>query len=194
LSNVKDIFDADDIFFWLEAGSLLGAIRDNDIIIGDNDADISFWARDSIKVFRLKSEFEKRGYGFVIGGSKFEIHNLKTNEHLVCLYPATIKNNYLIKLERTYILRRIGTWLHILNISCFDYLTWKLMIFFRLYTDAFVRCPAYIIGDFDTILFHKRIYNIPEHSESYLTFKYGNDWRNLKIGHKGFEWRLKELL
>ena len=194
LETIKELFDKHGIFFWLEAGSLLGAVRDGRVIPGDDDGDISFWFKDFTKILKLKKEFKKRGYRLISPASKFEILDSESNTHQVCLFAAEIKGDYVIKVKFTHHLNWLLIWLFHKNIFCFDYLLWKLVYALKLYTDAWVRCPAYMLGDFATISYYGKDYRIPEYSVNYLAFKYGDDWRTPRANYKGFKYRLKELL
>lgn len=51
LREVKSILDQKNIKYWLDSGTLLGAIRDNHLIPWDNDIDIGVWHSDLPKVY-----------------------------------------------------------------------------------------------------------------------------------------------
>ena len=208
LETIKDIFDKHGIFFWLEAGSLLGAVREGKVIWGDFDGDISMWLKDSSKVFKLKKEFKERGYRLHCIGSKFEliwgdiIDNKDPNYggHQTCIFMADIKKDYTIKVKWlkpiSVLLRFVHPKNNLSKREPFNFLRviWKAAILLKLYTDFCVRCPAYMLGDFTTISYYGKDYRIPEYSEAYLAFKYGDDWRTPRANYKGFKYRLKELL
>lgn len=64
LRDTKKILDDKNIIFWLEAGTLLGVIRDGDFIPWEKDIDIGCWKTDqdySIKQ-KLKKAFQQIGY------------------------------------------------------------------------------------------------------------------------------------
>lgn len=64
LKEIKVILDREKIPFWLEAGTLLGAIRENRILPWDTDIDLGGLKKDfpdRIKK-RLTKEFEKKGF------------------------------------------------------------------------------------------------------------------------------------
>jgi hypothetical protein len=46
LHEVHEIFDRHALSVWLDCGTLLGAVRDGDIIPWDNDVDLGMWAKD----------------------------------------------------------------------------------------------------------------------------------------------------
>jgi len=77
LKEVKKILDENDIKFWIDAGTLLGAIRDNDFIEWDKDIDISTMEKNKNKIADLKNEFNKIG--------KFGAH-IRENDYLASHY------------------------------------------------------------------------------------------------------------
>ena len=46
LSNVIEVFNAHNVVYWLDYGTLLGALHRNDVIPYDSDGDISFMRND----------------------------------------------------------------------------------------------------------------------------------------------------
>ena len=64
LKNVKKVLDGNCVPFWLEHGSLLGAVRDGRIIEGDDDIDLaSFFETVTGNIKRISAEFYNMGYG-----------------------------------------------------------------------------------------------------------------------------------
>ena len=60
LRLVKNVFDDLGIKFWLEGGTLLGAVRDGKILEWDDDIDLAIWNSDKGKLFEALNEFKKR--------------------------------------------------------------------------------------------------------------------------------------
>ncbi|MEM2143948.1 MAG: LicD family protein [Candidatus Jordarchaeaceae archaeon] len=64
LKMVKEVFDRFGIKFWLDGGTLLGAIREGKIIDWDNDIDLGMWSCDLNKLFlaicEIRRKFELR--------------------------------------------------------------------------------------------------------------------------------------
>lgn len=57
LSKVKNILDRNKIEFWLDQGTLLGAVRNRKFILWDNDIDIGTWYENIYKYNKLQSLF-----------------------------------------------------------------------------------------------------------------------------------------
>jgi len=73
LSGVKEILDRHNIHFWLDYGTLLGAIRDKRFIPSDNDIDITVFNEDIPKLKELKQDFRMAGYEVFYGDTDVEI-------------------------------------------------------------------------------------------------------------------------
>ena len=61
LKEVKKVLDDNDIFFWLESGTLLGAYRDKELIEWDKDIDLSVRRKDQKKIIGLENKLQKIG-------------------------------------------------------------------------------------------------------------------------------------
>jgi len=56
---VKDILEKNDITYWIQGGTLIGAVRNKGIIPWDDDVDISIFEKDAQKLVNLKEELNK---------------------------------------------------------------------------------------------------------------------------------------
>jgi len=61
LKKIKGILDENNINYWLDEGTLLGAVREKKIIEWDHDIDFSVWYTDLEKIKPLFSEINKTG-------------------------------------------------------------------------------------------------------------------------------------
>ena len=50
LRQVKEVLDNYDVEYWLDYGTLLGAVRDGKIIPWDNDIDLGMWKKNKEKL------------------------------------------------------------------------------------------------------------------------------------------------
>ena len=88
-----------DIEYWMECGTLLGAIRHHGIIPWDDDGDVDIWETDKIKLESLRPVFDK--YGIVLMNTWFGYKIFFKTGALIkgfkWLYPAvdifTMKND-----------------------------------------------------------------------------------------------------
>ena len=61
LREVKEVFDKFGIKFWLDWGTLLGAVRDKKLIPWDSDIDLGIMCDEQEKIISAASEFKKKG-------------------------------------------------------------------------------------------------------------------------------------
>lgn len=62
LTYINSLFNEAGITYWLDYGTLLGAVRDGDLIEYDTDLDIGILYRDREKFLQLKEKIEKDGF------------------------------------------------------------------------------------------------------------------------------------
>lgn len=62
LKEVTKVLNKNNIFYWIDSGTLLGMVRDGKLLSGDIDIDISIPNTEKEKVLKLMPEFESLGY------------------------------------------------------------------------------------------------------------------------------------
>jgi len=62
LKDLKELLDDTDIKYWVDAGTLIGAVRNGKIIPWDDDVDFGFWGRDWDKVISIAPKLEELGF------------------------------------------------------------------------------------------------------------------------------------
>jgi phosphorylcholine metabolism protein LicD len=115
LTNTHNIFEKHDIFYVIEGGILLGAVRDKSIIPWDDDADLLVLLKDKNKILNLKNEFIKLGHDikqldrllriYCIKGKKYPFIDLFINDTITNIKPKYnkfVKNNDLIRCTCTF--------------------------------------------------------------------------------------------
>lgn len=70
LKKIKRIFDMHNIVFWLDAGTLLGSVRNGEILEWDSDVDLGMWASDFEKVKDVFPVFKEEGFNAVMCRNK----------------------------------------------------------------------------------------------------------------------------
>ncbi|KAL3288858.1 hypothetical protein HHI36_003305 [Cryptolaemus montrouzieri] len=97
---VLDILDQFGIRYWLEAGSLLGAVRSGDILPWDHNVDIGFINDDSnrckwLQIAQNRSIVDDKGFFWekVKTGNLFRVYFSKYNKIFINLFPFFRKNN-----------------------------------------------------------------------------------------------------
>lgn len=66
LREIKHVFDENGIKFWLDSGTLLGAVRNGKIIEWDSDVDLGAWYSDATQIVPTFPEFRRRGFNVVL--------------------------------------------------------------------------------------------------------------------------------
>ena len=66
LKDVKHIFDGHGVIFWLDSGTLLGAVRDGKMIEGDTDIDLGTWYHNLEKIISAFTELKEKRFNIVL--------------------------------------------------------------------------------------------------------------------------------
>lgn len=157
------------IKFWLEAGSLLGAVREGKRISWDNDYDIAYHIKDVKKVIYAMQDIKL--YGFQVHGNLY--HSISyEGKHLICIQPHQIIDGHMFRIQSLLPTEYHITKLPLLLQIGFGWFQYKL----RLYRKMYYRGEK---EDYQ-IMIPKKMGNeqvyIPIGFNSVLTKKYGS-WR-----------------
>lgn len=159
LEDTVTILERNNIPYWLDAGTLLGIIRDNDFIPWDYDIDLGVASIHIDRVIALKRQF-------------FPKYRLVTRPLKSAVIPGTYRS---CKVKRT--LGKLS-FLHSKEELHLD-------IFFKYKIDNHYcwidsnitkRVDAAFHDNLDRITWKGKSYSIPSNVEAYLTRRYG-DWR-----------------
>lgn len=152
LDFVHALFVENDIPHWLNFGTLLGAVRGQDLIPWDEDIDVGIWEKDVPKVISLIKYFLSGGYklrvnhvgnGEIVSVPVFYSH---VNSLHMCLNTFTVDGEFGCGVE----LPRM-------------------------------RYPLGCLQDLSTVVLHGKEYPCPRCPEYGLESYYGPDWRTPKI-------------
>lgn len=203
LKEVKEVLDSHGITFWLDLGTLLGAIREGQFIEWDSDIDLGALEADCDKIRQAIPALEKRGYW--VHHDKYSIYKDTTyGEGFSILRPDchieltaySVNGEYAIRsglwgtnpvsrglynLYLTYMTKGIAPRIRKPQVvpRLGKFLPWLArQVYCRLGTieKGWVIPKEYFIR-LDTIEFYKIVFNIPSQAEDYLRLHYGNSWR-----------------
>ena len=170
LESIAKILDDCDIQYWLEGGTLLGIRREGRLLPWDNDIDISMMVSQSDKLESFYSALKKNGYRvksrtFDKNSSYFKQGNLRMIKIRERRFFGLIKGTVCLDVFIKYRNEDNSYW-EIDNKTKF--------------------VPSKFYNDFKTISFKNHDYLIPELTDEYLTYRYGNwetpvkDWDTSK--------------
>ena len=80
LQDVDHILNTNNITYWIDCGTLLGAVRHKNIIPWDDDGDLAVFVDDEQKLINLKYIFNGIGYGFSKSWCGYKIYPLNGKE------------------------------------------------------------------------------------------------------------------
>jgi hypothetical protein len=149
--NLVKLLEIHNIFFWLEAGTLLGAYRDKSFINHDDDIDISLWAEDYWKIRKIIDLSEWK-YKSIWRRELAIYHESNPDCHIDLFFYDKSENNY-------------STYVYLENKITKD-----------INVESKVDTPLNLLQEFKTISFFNHNFNIPKQTEKYLECHYGN-WK-----------------
>jgi len=212
LKEIKDIFDKAGITFWIDSGTLLGAVRNGKFIEWDEDIDLGTWYDNIAKIISVFSLFTEGGFqvglnkrlgqasvkkDVNIGVSLYR----RTSDYAWVLLPA--KNQKIEKLLRWFMYRliRLETYTETEEKRFYTKgelllapLPSKLRHFMGNMTwSTMNKCdciiywviPKCYFEKLSTIQFYGMEFNIPSNVERYLGYRYGSTW---KTSNKKWKW------
>jgi len=207
LRKVKKILDKHNINYWLDEGTLLGAVREKKLIEWDHDIDLAIWYKDAEKITPLYDDMEKKGVEVCYFEGKKHIKLIeKGNEIDINLYH--LKDGQATRMW--HVANNIGRVL--------DYLIWTIYLknpenrkfsIPSFITKIFVKTsnampnqvnkkilnmlykkyekkgckilrmavPSHFFKEFKTLKFYDMDFKVPKKTEEYLEYRYGKDWK-----------------
>jgi|TARA_B100000780_G_C21087411_1_gene438129 lipopolysaccharide cholinephosphotransferase len=208
--EIIKILNDNSIYYWLCHGTLLGIIRDGNLIDWDHDIDIALWegqiSRKTIinimekNNFKLRKEFkidnsiisfEKVG-GRIIDINFYEIvKSKKTGEDIAYVKWFIPKNNIMKLIDALSESKKYdGKFKKIIRLTLpFQKIFSKIKSFLIesnfFYKEIGYSEPANLLKKIKKINLHGIEVNVPVESEKYLQHIYGEDWRKPK---KNYVW------
>lgn len=181
LFDVKEILDDLRVKYWLDEGTLIGAVRHKGFVPWDNDIDISI--QDSSRVFIISSFDEFRLKGFYVRHQKHKNHISFHRDGTKVDINIYDKN-----------LKQVRWWHSNIVARGLDFLMKKThqnylieVLLFPIYkkfvdVEETITLPKRFIKELETIELFNKTFPVPAHIEEYLDYRFG-DWKTPK--HKG---------
>lgn len=77
LQEITAVLQESGIRYWVDSGTLIGLLREGDVLPYDKDIDLSIWAGDTARTLALAPRFEAAGYRVEIGQYRDMAYNIK---------------------------------------------------------------------------------------------------------------------
>lgn len=170
LKNVAEILNSCNIDYWLEGGTLLGIRRENRLLPWDNDIDISMMIDQKPKLDAFYEMLKKDNYRVK---SRYFQHSKK---------PFKQDAIRMIKIRER---RFFGLVKGAVCLDVFIKYPEKDLAFWEI-DNKIKSVPKKFYNSFKTISFKNFEYSIPEETDDYLSYRYGNwetpvkDWDTSK--------------
>lgn len=163
LRDVTDILDDAGVRYWLEAGTLLGIVREQRLLPWDTDMDIAIRGEDYPRLLACMRRLWLVGY------------RLRMKRHVVDTEACRIGTPRLLKVRTRRMLFFRGDLLLdiFINFKANGRYHWTIG------RDDFIThlsAPARFYEQLDQLEFDGKVYPIPSNHEAYLAYRYGN-WR-----------------
>ncbi len=163
LKDVAEILESSNISYVLEAGTLLGIVRENRLLPWDNDLDITITEKDENKLLFCRWKFWLKGYRFYVRRYK--------------------KNTGPFKKRQVRIIRiQTRKYLFFKDISLMDIFVKRLIDGEYHWTigvknPVWKSTPVKYYDERTYLKFKGKKFAVPEEYEGYLEYHYGPDWR-----------------
>jgi phosphorylcholine metabolism protein LicD len=202
LREVKDVLNKNGVEFWLDSGTLLGAVRDGKIIEWDNDIDLGTWYNNVTRIISIFPKFKKKGFSlrFSRKWGTMTTWRGKHNAITISLYKERSDCAWMIwkvKYSSLMILvKALYRSVDMSNIRVYakDTLTNKYFLSLlpstlkqliadiawaqlnKLGYNFLIVVPKHFFEELEHLEFYGTEFNVPSDVENYLAYRYGN-WK-----------------
>lgn len=207
LSETKEILKAHGCHYFLDNGTLLGAVREKAFITWDNDIDIGVvdFSFDNSDIVAISKDFYKKGYnvtsvndginvtdqtGLLDLGIKFYkretgyyVAHLGKVQGIVCLSSISLFLSPFFIYKRGYgSYKFLSIVANIINLTRSIVPKSFISMLNKKANVKFVtiKIPEYLLESFTELVFYGNKYSIPRYFEEYLAFRYGLSWKTPK--------------
>ena len=158
LFDIKDIFDELSIDYWIEGGTLLGAVRDKKLIPWDHDIDMGTINKSNQAIGELIQKLKKNFYVSVKSFDKIEgVWNLG-KYRVLKVYP---KKNIFFKKKLC-----VDIFIYYKDKDFYKYVVWN--------KNASHKKEHF--DNLEQIDFYGKKINVPSNYKTFLQTKYGSNW------------------
>jgi phosphorylcholine metabolism protein LicD len=146
-----NLLEANDIFFWIDFGTLLGAYRDKGFITGDDDIDISTWSEN---YWTIRKIIDLSGWKYKsMWRREIAVYDESNpNFHIDIFFYDKDKEN------------------------CYSYVYLENKITKNINIESKMIVPLALLSEFRKIKLYNHSFNAPKETAEYLTCHYG-DWK-----------------
>jgi phosphorylcholine metabolism protein LicD len=109
LMEAKTILDKYHLEYWLDAGTLLGAVRDGKFIPWDEDIDLGTWYENSLKLISISSELRKNGFNTFFEEYEFIMEKNGCKLEILLYHLIDGKATYVLFLNRNLLGSYLGS-------------------------------------------------------------------------------------
>lgn len=166
LFDVVDTFDHCNIMYHLEGGTLLGLIRDGDLLPWDHDVDISIPAEGMLKMYSCFRELFRKGYKVTKRNSEIDYGPIKKGTcRILKVKPlgVSILKFFHPFFRKNYVILDI-----FIKTSDQEFTYWQAM-------GKVMKVSKQYYESYEEIEYRGKRFKVPNDYKSYLTEKYG-DW------------------
>ncbi len=196
-----NLFERNDIFYWICHGTLLGLIRDKDLIPWDHDVDIAVWysedTKKKIKNMMIENDYSLKEKYLIEDdlltfikkdGREVDInfyHQKEINSEQMAYVKWFVPKNIVCKsIEALSLANEYkGKFYSVIKNFTFTMQFFKKLKIFLIKNKYFYKTVGYtqpieLLKDFKKIKYFEINVSVPVKSEEYLEFVYGDNWRN----------------
>jgi len=175
LHTIGGIFEKADIPYILEAGTLLGVVRENRLLPWDNDLDLTVTSEFADELIKIRSKIHESGYRTRIRRYTRDTGPFKKGlPRLLKIQTTRFKFFKQYNLMDIFIKYKVG-----------EYYYWTVDD----KKPVLKKTPAEFYDQRKYHSFDGRLFQVPLKSEEYLRYHYGPDWR---IPVKSWNFRLDD--
>lgn len=210
LLSIKSVLDAHKAKFWLDSGTLLGAMKNGSLLPWERDIDLGMWSPPNSLEASMAREFEDMGYAVLTDPYHMNIRNANVWADLAyyqlgkesAISFAPTPHNFLGKYLRAaeFVLQspkhykgaRVYSPIEDIVLRCICGICELLPCEVRekgvRLTGKLLKMVGYSIwvvpiryfSEFESVNLHGSKFDVPIHPEEYLVWRYGKDWRTPK--------------